>query len=104
GRLLAHEARKELGVDRAHARRPQRVLLEELGESGDDGAPVRPCSSTYAVSLNSSRPISMRRISDVPAPISYSFASRHRRPVGNSLMYPLAPRHCIASPAIHVAF
>ena len=29
-----------------------------------------------------SRPISMRRISLVPAPISYSLASRNRRPVG----------------------
>jgi hypothetical protein len=32
--------------------------------------------------LLNSRPISMRRISEVPAPISYSFASRNRRPVG----------------------
>ena len=39
-----------------------------------------------AVSRNSSRPISMRRISLVPAPISYSLASRSRRPVGVSLM------------------
>jgi hypothetical protein len=31
---------------------------------------------------NSSRPISMRRISLVPAPISYNFASRNSRPVG----------------------
>ena len=37
---------------------------------------------TYIVSANSSRPISMRRISLVPAPISYSLASRHRRPSG----------------------
>ena len=36
----------------------------------------------YAVLSNSSRPISMRRISLVPAPISYSLASRSRRPVG----------------------
>ena len=35
-----------------------------------------------ADSLNNSRPISMRRISLVPAPISYSLASRSRRPVG----------------------
>ena len=34
---------------------------------------------------NSSRPISMRRISLVPAPISYSLASRSSRPVGMSL-------------------
>jgi hypothetical protein len=40
----------------------------------------------HIVSANSSRPISMRRISLVPAPISYNFASRHRRPVGNSLV------------------
>jgi hypothetical protein len=36
----------------------------------------------HAVLSNSSRPISMRRISLVPAPISYSLASRSRRPVG----------------------
>ena len=39
-----------------------------------------------AVAANSSRPISMRRISLVPAPISYSLASRHKRPSGYSLM------------------
>ena len=36
----------------------------------------------YMVSANSSRPISMRRISLVPAPISYSLASRQSRPRG----------------------
>ncbi len=36
----------------------------------------------YPVSPNSSRPISMRLISLVPAPISYSLASRSSRPVG----------------------
>ena len=40
----------------------------------------------YIVSENSSRPISMRRISLVPAPISYSLASRQSRPSGYSLM------------------
>ncbi len=40
----------------------------------------------HLVSLKSSRPMSIRRISDVPAPISYSFASRHSRPVGYSLI------------------
>lgn len=43
-------------------------------------------ATRHMVSAYSSRPISMRRISDVPAPISYSLASRHSRPVGNSLM------------------
>ena len=43
-------------------------------------------SVVHIVSANSSRPISMRRISDVPAPISYNLASRHRRPSGYSLM------------------
>ena len=42
--------------------------------------------SDAQVALNSSRPINIRRISLVPAPISYSFASRTRRPVGKSLM------------------
>jgi len=57
-----------------------------------------------AVSWNSSRPISMRRISDVPAPISYSLASRSRRPVGLSLMYPMPPSACTACSATCVAF
>src|SRR5688572_22139587 len=39
-----------------------------------------------AVARSSSRPISMRRISLVPAPISYSLASRRMRPAGYSLM------------------
>ena len=39
-----------------------------------------------ALSANSSRPISMRRISDVPAPISYNLASRHSRSTGYSLV------------------
>ena len=34
------------------------------------------------VASKSSRPISMRRISLVPAPISYSLASRNSRPAG----------------------
>ena len=40
----------------------------------------------YLDSLNNSRPISILLISDVPAPISYSLASRSKRPVGYSLM------------------
>ena len=36
----------------------------------------------HAASPNSSRPMSMRRISEVPAPISYSLASRNSLPVG----------------------
>ena len=40
----------------------------------------------YPASEKSSRPMSMRRISDVPAPISYSLASRSNRPVPYSLM------------------
>ena len=52
----------------------------ELGVQGGHGALLQ------RVSLKSSRPISIRRISLVPAPISYSLASRSRRPAGNSLM------------------
>ena len=54
--------------------------------SGSDQA---PCQGL--LSLKSSRPMSMRRISEVPAPISYSFASRSNRPVGYSFTYPLPP-------------
>ena len=32
----------------------------------------------------------------MPAPISYSFASRSSRPVGYSLMYPFPPKICTA--------
>lgn len=35
-------------------------------------------------------------ISLVPAPISYSLASRRRRPVAYSFTYPLPPKHCMA--------
>ena len=51
-------------VEDVHGRRPLRIGVAHI------------------VSENNSRPISIRRISDVPAPISYSFASRQRRPVG----------------------
>jgi hypothetical protein len=64
----------------AHLESHIRPLLSQLN-----------CHRCYFVSLNSSRPISIRLISEVPAPISYSFASRHRRPVAYSLMYPLPP-------------
>jgi hypothetical protein len=47
-------------------------------------------------SLKSSRPIIILLISLVPAPISYSLASRSRRPVAYSFTYPLPPKHCIA--------
>ena len=55
-------------------------ILTEFGAAGVDGG------LDHAVSRNNSRPISKRRISLVPAPISYSLASRHRRPRGYSLM------------------
>jgi hypothetical protein len=76
---------------------------------GSGRAPARPGPLTphprrYAVSLNSSRPINARRISDVPPRISYNFASRSNRPVGNSLIYPLPPSAWIASRAIQAPF
>lgn len=40
------------------------------------------CPSSSAASFISSRPTTSLRISEVPAPISYSFASRRIRPVG----------------------
>lgn len=39
-----------------------------------------------AYSLLNARPMTMRRISLVPAPISYSLASRRSRPAGISLI------------------
>ena len=43
-------------------------------------------SKYYFVSRNNSRPINIRLISEVPAPISYSFASLKSRPAGNSFI------------------
>ena len=45
----------------------------------------------YEYSLLMARPTTNRRISLVPAPISYNLASRMNLPVGYSLMYPLPP-------------
>ena len=67
------------GSGGAAGRRPGRPSLQRVG------APRRG-AATQDLPWNSSRPISMRRISLVPAPISYSLASRSRRPAGNSLM------------------
>src|ERR1700674_4137036 len=68
-------------------RKRPRASLTSLAHFESHIVPIRPWSShRYFVSLNSSRPISIRLISEVPAPISYSLASRHRRPVAYSLM------------------
>ena len=69
------------------------ALLELVGERahvgrvGVKGLGVRiHPRRNHAVASKISRPISMRRISLVPAPISYSLASRSSRPAGKSLM------------------
>ena len=72
----------------SHARDLRSQVGDQLCHSGRVGKEL--CTARIstglqdhqAVSLNSSRPISMRRISLVPAPISYSLASRSSRPVG----------------------
>ena len=69
----------QLGDERRHVRR----VLAELRAAGID---ARGDARHGAVARSSSRPISMRRISLVPAPISYSLASRRMRPAGYSLM------------------
>ena len=56
------------------------------------------------IHLFNSRPISHLLISFVPAPISYNLASLKNLPVGYSFMYPLPPKHYIASKATYVAF
>ena len=59
---------------------------QDAVECGCQGTGNGMFHSPYIVSANSSRPMSMRRISLVPAPISYNLASRHKRPSGYSLM------------------
>ncbi len=78
---LARERKRErrgVNVDWADCREFASCESESASEKESGGA----TRALYFVSWNSSRPMSMRRISDVPAPISYSFASRSRRPVG----------------------
>ena len=58
----------------------------------------------YAVAFISSRPISIRRISEVPAPISISFASRMIRLTGLSFRNPAPPIACTACTACSIAF
>ena len=65
------------------------VELEGVAEEGNAaraGNVFVAARRAHMLSANSSRPISMRRISLVPAPISYSLASRHRRSTGKSLV------------------
>jgi hypothetical protein len=81
-----------------------RLILRVLGATPK----VKRCTSVktvvkgvHRVWLNNSRPINYRRISNVPAPISYNIASRNRRPAGDSFMYPIPPRRwmiCSANP------
>jgi hypothetical protein len=56
-----------------------------LAGDGAREAGALPCFHRYSSRPVSSRPINMRRISAVPAPIVYSFASRTSRPAGTSL-------------------
>ena len=72
------------GADRDHGRAWENWRDPHSSVSPSGGPSAFP--EAYFVSAISSRPISIRRISEVPAPISYSLASRHRRPVGYSLM------------------
>ena len=85
--LQLSDAIKVSGFE-ALLREPRRVPKEAVMavESIEDGGRDFETSTPHeCVSANNSRPISMRRISLVPAPISYSLASRHRRPQGPSL-------------------
>src|SRR5688572_2827115 len=64
----------------------RRHVCRVLAELDSAAVHARRDARHGAVARNSSRPISMRRISLVPAPISYSLASRRMRPAGYSLM------------------
>ncbi len=55
------------------------------------------CASLpHPIAPINSRPTSIRRISDVPAPISISFASRNKRLTAESFMNPAPPIACTA--------
>ena len=71
-RLLPRQPAEELGV----------VIDALLGPGAVVGKQAVEAAHDYIASAYNSRPMSMRRISDVPAPISYSLASRHSRPAG----------------------
>ena len=88
-----------IGLDRSGSDRPR------VGEKRPPGWAVGRCPAlppgnlatlTHAIAPISSRPISIRRISLVPAPISISLASRKMRETGLSFMKPVPPIACTA--------
>ena len=85
-----HECRRTGVLDRRRApieTGDRRVVCRRPGgEENRGGDRLRPHSAAI-----SSRPISMRRISLVPAPISISLASRKRRDTGESVRKPAPP-------------
>jgi hypothetical protein len=94
-----HATRSRQAPGTAHRPHAKRAGTSQAGRAATRAAASAwPSRSRYIVSAKCSRPISMRRISLVPTPISYSLASRHGRPVGWSLMWPLPPRIWIAWP------
>src|SRR5437660_547520 len=107
-RGLAAPGRTDGRAELAHAD-TERDVLEGL-----DGP--RACRVTLADALDRdqrrgrahenpriSRAITRRWISDVPSPISVSFASRKMRSTGNSAMYPAPPWICTAWVAAFIA-
>lgn len=63
------------------------VPFPRIGQTGEAHQLIAPINS---------RPINMRRISDVPAPISISLASRNMRLTGLSVRNPAPPMACTA--------
>ena len=82
--MLEMLAAKHLNQNYEHDRNPFPPPPVEFAKAGDLklGTIYYGGKEVYPFSLKSSRPINSRRISDVPAPISYSLASRNKRPVG----------------------
>ena len=83
--LAANSATRSMSERMRHALLPRHADGSDptsAAHSHRVDAAAAMTSAHHAVSRNSSRPISMRRISLVPAPISYSLASRSSRPVG----------------------
>src|SRR5215831_15276669 len=91
--LLDRERDVLEGFDRARARE---VTLGHALDGDQLGARAH-------VSWRISRAMTRRWISEVPSPISVSFASRKMRSTGNSVMYPAPPWICTAFVAAFIA-
>ncbi len=79
-------------------------LQAEVASKGDEGCKgEEEVDAVHSIAPIISRPTNIRLISDVPAPISISLASRNSRATGASFRNPAPPIACTAWCACFIA-